>query len=90
MKRCCIADDECDGKIEWHHCWIYRGRQISERFAILPVCHKHHMNNPKEVLEYISLLRATEEELSRYPKYDWKQRKQYLESIIKDKLEGIT
>ncbi len=73
----------CEGRIEWHHTIIYQGRQLSEMFAILGVCTRHHnmVNSDrkvKEELERRSLEIATGEELSKYPKVDWAQRIKYL------------
>jgi hypothetical protein len=34
---------ECAGGIQWHHNMIFAGRQVNERFAILPVCYGHHL-----------------------------------------------
>ncbi len=74
---------DCEGKIEYHHVWIYAGRQINEIWAILGVCKRHHDmvktdRRVKEALERRSLEIATNEELSKYPKKDWKQLKIYL------------
>jgi hypothetical protein len=33
---------ECQGQITWEHALTYAGRQIQERFAIIPLCEFHH------------------------------------------------
>ena len=73
----------CSGRIEWHHTEIYRGQQINELWAILGVCSNHHAmvktdKKVREALERRSLEIATDEELEKYPKKDWKQLKKYL------------
>ena len=30
MKECCIASNECEGRIEWHHNLIYGGKRQNE------------------------------------------------------------
>lgn len=82
-KICAIVDDDCMGRIQFHHVWIYRGKQIQEVFAILPVCEHHHdmvkkSREIKGILELVSLQRATKEELGRYPNKDWRQITNYL------------
>lgn len=73
----------CSRKIEWHHVWIYAGRQVNERWAILPACNFHHENvkkdrKIKELFEVLSLETASEADLEKYPRKDWKQIKKYL------------
>lgn len=65
-KKCCLAGvDECSGRIEWHHSLQFKGRQLQEKFAILPLCHLHHarMSKYNENCVHIALQRATEAEL---------------------------
>jgi len=71
-EKCCIGGD-CAGRIEWHHALIYAGRQINEKWAILPACHKHHAEVSKYDREFkrIAVSRATDEELLKYPKAKW-------------------
>ena len=77
----------CTDRIEWHHPWIYAGTQINEKWAIVGVCVKHHKaleGNPliKQCAERASLKLATDEDLEKYPRADWTQRKKYLELNI--------
>jgi hypothetical protein len=42
-KTCIRAKtNQCDGRITLEHAIIYAGRQVNEKWAILPVCEKHH------------------------------------------------
>ena len=78
-EKCAICDGKCQGIITWEHCWIYAGRQINEKWAIIPICEFHHglgiyfgrggLN--KNINQLISLMRATPEDLIKYPKVDW-------------------
>lgn len=63
----------CSGPITWEHAWIYAGRQVQERWSIVPVCYYHHLGPglDKRFNQYISLLRATPEDLAKYPNKDW-------------------
>lgn len=79
--RCAICGDK--NNVEWHHVWIYAGRQINEHWAIVGACKNHHDRvnveiEIKEQFERISLLQATDEDLAKYPKKDWSQIKRYL------------
>lgn len=71
-QKCCIGGD-CFGRIEWHHAIIYAGRQVNEKWAILPACQKHHAEVSKYDREFkrIAVSRATDEELQKYPKGQW-------------------
>lgn len=69
--------------VEWHHVWIYGGKQINEIWAIVGACKYHHgevnkNNEIKEFFEIVSLTRAYEEDLEKYPKKDWELIKRYL------------
>jgi len=72
-KRCCITG-EASGKIDFHHNLIFAGKQVQEKFAILPVhnsIHQYHMgitSDIKEELNKIMASRMTEEELNLYSK----------------------
>lgn len=70
MARCVWG---CSGKPEWEHVFVYGGRQVNERWAIIPLCYFHHRGGglDKRLNELVALLRATPEELSLYPKKDW-------------------
>lgn len=79
-------DGDCGGRITWEHVFIFKGKQIQEKWAIIPLCEKHHgvgIYWAKSLLdkrknEWISINRATAEDLKKYPKHDWEQAKKYL------------
>ncbi len=76
-KCCAVGLGYCAGKVQWHHVWIYAGRQINEPWAIVPACERHHDQVTKEpkvkkFFEELSLSRATDEDLSKYPKRTWR------------------
>jgi len=87
MRVCEMAGEKfgpCEGKIDWHHCFIYAGQQLNEMFAILAACRKHHDMvktdvRVKEAFELRSLEYATEKDLDKYPKKAWRTLKKYLE-----------
>ena len=70
--KCCLADEECEGRIEFHHNLQYAGKRVNEKFCILPVCSYHHSRADtsifKERMNYQMLNRANDEELKRYSK----------------------
>lgn len=81
--RTCIRKGlDCKGRIEIDHAFIYGGRQVDEVWALVPQCHFHHVEDlDRPYSQYVALLRATEEGLKRYPKYDWNQLKTYLNTL---------
>ena len=74
------AEGECDGIITIEHAYIYAGKQINEIWALLPLCWYHHLGDGliKWLNQYLALERATDEDLAKYPKNDWKQLRHYL------------
>jgi hypothetical protein len=51
----------------------YAGRQVQEKWAIVPLCWHHHLGPglDKKANRLIALARATEEDLAKYPRADW-------------------
>lgn len=81
FKKCIITGDTLNVSIE--HPWIYAGRQINEMWAFVPLRRDLNINmqaDVKDKCRHISLMRATDEDLAKYPKKDWKQIKKYLMS----------
>lgn len=78
MKQCIYRN--CSGKPECEHAFTYQGRQINEKWALVPVCTYHHRGNglDKNYNRYRAILRATDDDFKKYPKADWKQLKKYL------------
>jgi len=81
----CLGD--CGGGITWEHSLIYQGRQLNEKWAIIPLCEKHHgINNyqdvtalDKERSEWVALNRATDAELLAISKVvNYQHKKKYL------------
>ena len=91
----CIRHKEltCGGRITFEHALIYAGKQVNEKFAILPVCEKHHAVNQfqdrgyldKRLHEWVALNRMTEEDEIKYPKVNWKQKREHLNKIYEGK-----
>lgn len=91
-KGCALDHGEygyCDGVIQWHHVWIYAGRQIQESWAIVGACNKHHdevktRQEVKDAFERESLRRATDKDLEKYPNKNWEALKKNLGRDKKD------
>lgn len=71
--KCCLSYlGNCSGHIQWHHNLIHAGRQVNEKWCILPVCVYHHEHEKDkdigEQLDYIMLCRATQSDLTRFSK----------------------
>ena len=82
---CARHGPDCQGRITWEHAWIYGGRQINEKWAIVPLCEYHHLGDgmDKAINQFISLMRATPEELKKYPRVDWEQELKRVKYLIK-------
>lgn len=85
MARCIYCDlcrqNECSGRVEWEHAFLYAGKQINEAWAIVPVCSYHHRGGglDKNYNEYRAIMRADIDDLrKRMPKKDWQQIKNFL------------
>lgn len=79
-KKCSRSSSECNGRITWEHSWIYAGRQINEKWAIITLCVFHHLGTglDKRWNQSFSLTRATKEDLAKYPKKDWGAERRFL------------
>jgi len=72
-KKCCLTGKSY-GKIDWHHNMTWQGKNVQEKFAILPVhnsIHQYHnglTSEVKEKLNRIMVSRMTEEQLDYYSK----------------------
>jgi len=79
-KTCARADKTCKGRITWEHAVLYAGKQVQERWAILPLCEWHHSVNQfqdggalnKRLNKEIAMARATPEDRAKYPRLKWK------------------
>lgn len=85
FKECCLCHTE-KGKIEIHHNFIYAGKQADALFTLLPLCVEHHnladYTKVKEKLDWIMIGRMVWSDFSVYPRYNWKQREEYLDEIF--------
>lgn len=41
-QKCLLKNNDCKGRIEFHHHFQYAGKQIQEKWAIVALCHYHH------------------------------------------------
>src|SRR3990167_1326227 len=73
--KCARFDEECSGRITWELAFTYAGRQINEKWSIIPLCEYHHLGGglDKNYNRYLALKRATPEELAQYPREHWEQ-----------------
>lgn len=88
MKRCALAPvqdlyESCEGRVEWHHVFIYGGKQIQEVWNIVAACKHHHDMVTKQravrmAFEAESLMEATDADLAEYPRKNWRQIKKTL------------
>src|SRR3990167_5022633 len=68
-QRCCITGALAKNtKVDWHHNFIYAGKQLQEKWAILPLREDIHKDivKHKEKCDWIMLNRATDKQLEKY------------------------
>lgn len=74
-----IHEGTCSGRITWEHSLIYAGKQIQERFAIVPLCEFHHSigkhhedgDLQKDFGQWIAINRMTKADKLKYSKRNW-------------------
>jgi len=70
-EKCCYTG-RVDEKIEWHHAFIYAGRQVNEKWCIIPLIRSVHKREKEQELrkriDWIIFNRATDEQLKKYSK----------------------
>lgn len=82
-RMCC--HDGCGELAELEHAIIVAGKQLNEKWAIIPCCPEHNrgalLNKQKN--HWYALMRASEEDFAKFPKSSerWKQELKYLNSI---------
>ena len=81
---CCIPD--CYSRqVQWHHTFIYAGRQCD---IIVPVCKEHHdaVKTDKFISDYCKWFALKINDIGRlkerYPKYGWDFEKRRLDKIF--------
>lgn len=72
--RCTRSGPDCRGRITWEHTFIYAGKQIQEKWAIIPLCWFHHLGAGlnKGLNKIIATKRTNESDRKKYPKINWK------------------
>lgn len=86
MLVCVHNNCDCEGRVEWEHSWLYAGKRINEKWAIIPCCYMHHRGGllDKDYNRYCSLKKAFKlygdlrELFKKYPKKNWIQEWAYL------------
>lgn len=78
--RSILGECDCEGRIEFEHCFIYAGKQLNEIWAIIPCCTYHHRGAGlnKELNKLVALMRATPNDFVKYPKKNWQTELDYL------------
>lgn len=84
-------DHVCQGRLTWHHPFIFGGSQVVEKFATVAACAKSHGadgysadQEDLDKLELFALTRATDFELSTISKaIDYKRRREFLKAKIR-------
>ena len=74
-KVCARDGADCSGRVTWEHAFIYAGKQINEKWAIIPLCWYHYLGAGmnKRINEAIALSRTKSEDFEKYPRKNWAQ-----------------
>lgn len=89
MKRCALEDENCAGRIQWHHVLIVAGKQLQKKFAIVGACEDYHhkyadRKDIKERFLHVALNRATFAEILSISKViDYSRMKKMLNAKFK-------
>lgn len=72
-RTCCLKDNECKGRIERHHNFMFGSTgRVNEKWCLLPLCTYHHSiekrSDVKEMLDFIMWNRAGSE-ADKYAKF---------------------
>lgn len=75
-----LHDHLCAGRSTMEHAWIYAGKQIPDKWAVIRLCEWSHLGSGmnKEINHWLSLRHATEADLAKYPRTNWSHLKKYL------------
>ncbi len=83
----CLRNKEgnCKRRITFEHCWTYKGQQIQEKWAIIPLCEFHHLGQGlnKKMNHWFSINRMTPEDEKKYPRFNWKRERIILNKLFK-------
>lgn len=79
-----LQDHQCQGRSTMEHAFIYRGRQIPDKWAVVRLCEWAHLGPGlnKRINQWLALRHATAEDLAKYQKTDWVRLKSYLDTVI--------
>lgn len=81
MSICCVGG--CIELPQWHHPWIYARKQIVDIWATVPACPLHHNSTEwTDYFKWVSLNRATAEDLALYYKKNWEHELKRLNDIF--------
>lgn len=74
------SEHDCEGRITWEHAMTHGSKKVQEIWAIIPLCEWSHLGPGlnKEKNQWIALSRATDEDIEKYPRTDWIQKRRYL------------
>ena len=86
MRNAIFHDHVCQGRLTLEHAFIGKNGQINEKWAIMSLCAWGHDvdewqdagNIDKRKNEYCCIIRASEEDLAKYPGRDWIQLRKFL------------
>lgn len=89
-RRLALHDHECEGRITREHALVYAGKKIDESWAIVLLCAKAHNVDlfqdigilDKRINEWIAINRMTVEIERKYRRFNWSQKKAYLNSLF--------
>jgi len=81
-----LRDHVCQGRITYEHAVVYGGKQVDERWAIVPICAYAHGvdhfldagNLVKDINVWIALNRMTPADEAKYPRRDWARERRFL------------
>lgn len=84
-----LHDHQCAGRLTREHALIYAGSRIDEAWAIVILCaYAHEVDQfqdggglDKRINEWIAINRMTPEIEARFPRFNWAQKRRYLNGL---------
>lgn len=81
-----LQDHVCQGRSTMEHAFIYAGKQIPDKWAVIRLCEWAHLGPGlnKRVNQWLALRHAKASDLARYPKTDWQRLKSHFNAIYEN------
>lgn len=83
-RKAVLHDHVCEGRSTMEHAFLYAGKQIPDKWAVVRLCEWAHLGPGlnKRINQWLALRHATPQDLAKYPKTDWEQLRKRLNALF--------